>query len=39
MLKDRNLSTHIYDFETSRNIFKRIKELYIFELEKIINLE
>jgi nucleotidyltransferase substrate binding protein (TIGR01987 family) len=39
MLKDRNLSTHIYDFETSRDIFKRIKELYIFELEKIINLE
>jgi nucleotidyltransferase substrate binding protein (TIGR01987 family) len=39
MLKDRNLSTHIYDFETSRDIFKKIKELYIFELEKIINLE
>ncbi|MGB9637818.1 MAG: HI0074 family nucleotidyltransferase substrate-binding subunit [bacterium] len=39
MLKDRNLSTHLYSFEISREIYQRIKELYIFEIKKILNLD
>ena len=29
ILDDRNMSVHIYDKETSRQIFKRIKTSYI----------
>lgn len=32
MLTDRNLSVHIYDERTSREIFKRIREIYMQEL-------
>jgi nucleotidyltransferase substrate binding protein (TIGR01987 family) len=35
MLSDRNLSVHIYDMETSREIFDRIKTLYLSEFQKI----
>ena len=36
MLEDRNLTSHIYDQDTSETIFKRIKEKYIPVLENIL---
>jgi nucleotidyltransferase substrate binding protein (TIGR01987 family) len=36
MLGDRNLSVHIYDEKISREIFERIKTLYITEFEFIL---
>ncbi|MDQ7032948.1 MAG: HI0074 family nucleotidyltransferase substrate-binding subunit [Desulfonauticus sp.] len=35
MLEDRNISSHIYDRQTSEEIFRRIKEVYI---DVLINL-
>jgi nucleotidyltransferase substrate binding protein (TIGR01987 family) len=37
MLDDRNNSTHIYSKEESTEIFERIKNDYLFELNKILN--
>ncbi len=36
ILDDRNRSSHIYDEKTSEEIFKRIKEIYISSIDKII---
>jgi nucleotidyltransferase substrate binding protein (TIGR01987 family) len=36
MLEDRNLTSHIYDKETSGKIFKRIKKNYITAIKKLI---
>ena len=36
ILDDRNRSSHIYDEETSREIFERIKEVYVNIIDKII---
>lgn len=36
MLEDRNLTSHIYDEETSEKIFKRIKKNYITAIKKVI---
>jgi nucleotidyltransferase substrate binding protein (TIGR01987 family) len=36
MLEDRNLTTHIYDKNTSGEIFKRIKKTYIAEIEALL---
>lgn len=35
MLEDRNKTSHTYDRETSREIFKRIKSDYIPEMEEV----
>jgi len=35
ILDDRNMSVHIYDKETSRKIFKRVKTKYIKEFKKV----
>ncbi len=35
MLSDRNTSSHLYSFETSREIFERIKGLYLGAFEKL----
>ncbi|WP_457640376.1 nucleotidyltransferase substrate binding protein [Persephonella sp.] len=35
MLEDRNKSSHIYDEETSEEIFERIKNVYIEYLDKL----
>ena len=35
MLEDRNLSSHIYDEQTSEEIFERIKRVYIEYLDKL----
>ena len=37
MLADRNRSSHIYDEATSIEIFKRIKDSYLTELQKAEN--
>ena len=37
MLEDRNLTSHIYDEETSEEIFERIKKVYVPVLEKLIS--
>jgi len=36
MLADRNLTSHIYDKETSEEIFDRIKAVYIPAIEKVL---
>ena len=36
MLKDRNDTTHIYDKETSENIFARIKQNYIPAIKEVL---
>lgn len=36
MLDDRNKSSHIYDETTSDKIFNKIKDVYIFQIKKII---
>lgn len=36
MLDDRNMSVHIYDRETSREIFDRIKGKYVKEFKKAL---
>lgn len=36
MLKDRNITAHIYDKETSEEIFERIKSNYSPAIEKLI---
>jgi len=36
MLEDRNRSVHIYDKETSREIYQRVKEKYVLKLEQIL---
>ena len=36
MLDDRNISLHIYDDKTSEEIFQRIKNVYLIQIEKII---
>ena len=38
MLEDRNKTAHIYDRETSREIFGRIKSDYIPNMENVIQL-
>jgi nucleotidyltransferase substrate binding protein (TIGR01987 family) len=38
MLEDRNLSSHVYDEETAKEIFERIKKFYLKTLEGL-NLE
>ena len=35
MLEDKNLSSHIYDEQTSEEIFERIKKVYIEYLDKL----
>ncbi|MBU0683044.1 MAG: HI0074 family nucleotidyltransferase substrate-binding subunit [Candidatus Omnitrophota bacterium] len=35
MLEDRNKTSHIYDNKTSREIFERVKEYYVFAIEKV----
>ncbi len=35
MLEDRNLSSHIYDEHTAKEIFNRIKSVYVEVLEKL----
>lgn len=37
MLEDRNKTSHIYSKEESEEIFQRIKEKYLSEMEKILN--
>jgi len=37
MLDDRNRSSHIYDEKTSREIFERIKEVYVGVIERILS--
>jgi len=36
MLEDRNKTSHIYDNKTSREIFQRVKENYVFAIEKVL---
>ncbi|MFH1562685.1 MAG: nucleotidyltransferase substrate binding protein [Nitrospirota bacterium] len=36
MLEDRNKTSHIYDEETSEEIFERIKTAYIQSIEKVL---
>ncbi len=36
MLEDRNKTSHIYDKETSKDIFERIKSNYIPVIEKVL---
>jgi len=36
MLEDRNNTSHIYDEETSKKIFNRIKENYQLEINEVI---
>ena len=36
MLDDRNRSSHLYDEKTSEEIFKRIKEIYVNIINKIL---
>ncbi len=38
MMEDRNKTSHIYDQNTSEDIFNRIKENYINAIEKLVNL-
>ncbi|HOJ29656.1 MAG TPA: nucleotidyltransferase substrate binding protein [Spirochaetota bacterium] len=38
MLEDRNLSSHIYDEDTSKEIFERIKNIYINILERVVQM-
>ena len=38
LLEDRNLSSHVYDEETAKEIFERIKKFYLKTLEGL-NLE
>lgn len=35
MMLDRNRTSYMYDETTARDIVKRIKEIYIFEFEKL----
>ena len=35
ILKDRNLTSHIYDEEEAGNIYKRIKNAYFLEFKKL----
>lgn len=37
MLEDRNKTSHIYDKETSREIFKRIKENYVAKVKVVLD--
>ncbi|OIP36762.1 nucleotidyltransferase [Candidatus Desantisbacteria bacterium CG2_30_40_21] len=37
MLEDRNRTSHIYDEETSEEIFERIKTDYIQSIEKVLD--
>lgn len=37
LLKARNVTSHIYDEETSVEIFNKIKNIYIKEFEKLLN--
>lgn len=39
MIDDRNLTVHTYDDKTSRAIFDRIKNHYVRELKKLLELE
>lgn len=32
-----NATSHLYNEETSREIYKEIKEKYIYEIEKLVN--
>ncbi|MCL0051962.1 nucleotidyltransferase substrate binding protein [Peptococcaceae bacterium] len=36
MIEDRNLLVHVYNSANSREIFERIKERYIKQLEKVL---
>lgn len=36
MIEDRNKTSHIYDKETSRQIFARIKDNYVSEMERVL---
>ena len=35
MLSDRNTSSHLYSFETSREIFERVKRFYLGAFERL----
>ncbi len=37
MMLARNSLSHLYDEETSREIYKEIKENYIYEIDKLVN--
>lgn len=37
MIDDRNLLVHTYTREFSRDVFERIKELYIYEFENLLS--
>ena len=37
MMLARNSLSHLYDEETSKEIYKEIKEKYIYEIEKLVN--
>lgn len=37
MMLARNSLSHLYDEETSREIYEEIKEKYIYEIEKLVN--
>ncbi len=36
MLEDRNKTSHVYEKETSREIFVRIKDNYVFAVEEVL---
>ncbi|GBD38775.1 hypothetical protein HRbin37_01033 [bacterium HR37] len=36
MLDDRNISVHLYDKEASREIFERIKRIYVREFKRAL---
>ena len=36
MLEDRNRTSHIYDKETSEEIFNRIKDLYVAAISGVL---
>lgn len=37
MMLARNSLSHLYDEETSREIYREIKENYIYEIDKLVN--
>ena len=37
MMLARNSLSHLYDEETSREIYKEIKEKYIYEIENLVH--
>ncbi len=37
MMKDRNLTSHLYDEKLAGDIYKRVKNIYVFNFEKLEN--